>query len=361
MSLRRGVLMAWEGNPSSPAWARMLTGGLAPLGVAYGAVMSHRRRRHEVGKTRAEKIPAPVVSVGNLTLGGTGKTPAVAWMLEKLLARGRKPAVVSRGYGGRPRDVMVVGDGQGKRMPSPPAADEAAMLARRYPALPVLTGADRSFVARKAVEEFGADVVVLDDGFQHLALAREMDMVLLRGDHPFGNGRATPAGALREPVSALRCADAVLVMGACAARTRSEIRSLAPDAPVFAGNLEPHSLWNARGERTGLPDALGGARVVAVSGLGNPRAFERTLESLRVEVLAHHAYPDHAHYALADGVRLISSLRKTGADFILTTEKDGVKLSPLLQAVPLRILRVVMKVAEDAEATALVERKLSVS
>lgn len=361
MSLRRGVLAAWEGSPGSPAWARALTGGLAPLGAAYGAVMAVRRRRHEVGKSRAERIPAPVVSVGNLTLGGTGKTPAVAWLLEKLLAGGRKPAVVSRGYGGRPRDVMVVGDGKGARMPAPPAADEAAMLARRYPALPVLTGADRSFVARKAVEEFGADVVLLDDGFQHLALARQMDLVLLRGERPFGNGRVTPAGALREPVSALRCADAVLVTGECAARTRDEIRSLAPNAPVFAGSLEPHSLWDARGESAGLPDALAGARVVAVSGLGNPRAFERTLESLRVEALAHHAYPDHAHYALADGVRLISSLRKTGADFILTTEKDGVKLAPLLRGAPLRILRVVMRIDEDAEAAALVERKVSAS
>lgn len=358
MSFRRAVLMAWEDDPLSPIWSRALAKGLAPLGSVYGAAMAYRRRRYETGKNRAKKKPAPVLSVGNLTIGGTGKTPAVAWALEKLLSGGRKPAVVSRGYGGKSRDVMVVSDGEGGLMPSPPAADEAAMLARRYPGVPVLTGADRSFAARKAVEEFGADVVALDDGFQHLALSREMDLVLLRGNRPFGNGRATPAGALREPVSALGRADAVLVTGECPEQTRDEIQALAPDVPVFTGKLAPDSVLDARGEKTGAPDELEGAKVVAVSGLGNPGGFEKTLESLGVEVLAHHAYPDHARYAQADGARLVSSLGKTAADFILTTEKDAVKLAPLLGDAPLRVLRVVMKINEDAGLTALVEKKL---
>ncbi len=357
MSLRRGVLMAWEGNPSSPAWSRALARGLGPLGGLYGAAMAHRRRRYESGKARAAKNPATVVSVGNLTLGGTGKTPAVAWLVEKLIARGRKPAVVSRGYGGRPRDVMVVGDGKGRLMSAPPAADEAAMLARRYPGLLVLTGADRSFVAEKAVEEFGADVVVLDDGFQHLGLSRDMDLVVLRGDCPFGNGGVIPAGVLREPVSALTRADAVLVTGEFTDRTRREIQPLVPDIPLFTGRLEPDSLLDARGEKTGSPNELKGARVVAVSGLGNPHGFEKMLESLDVEVPAHHEYPDHAHYALADGVRLVSSLRKTKADFILTTEKDAVKLSPLLGDAPLRVLRVTMKIADEMNLAALIEKK----
>ena len=304
------------------------------------------------------KNSVPVISIGNLALGGTGKTPTVAWILAKLLSKGRKPAVVSRGYGGRPKDVMVVSDGEGSLMSAPPAADEAAMLARRYPDLPVLTGADRSLVTEKAVEEFGADVVVLDDGFQHLSLCRDMDVVLLRGDYPFGNGRVIPAGILREPVSALKRADAVLVTGECADRTRKEIQSLVGDIPIFTGRLEPDSLLDSRGEKIGMPDELRGARVVAVSGLGNPRGFEKMLESLNVELLAHHEYPDHAHYALADGVRLISSLKKTGADFILTTEKDAVKLSTLLSKTPLRILRVMMKINEDANLTALLDKKV---
>ena len=358
MSFRRGVLMAWEGNPLSPVWSRVLTKGFKPLGSIYGATMAYRRKRYEAGKVHVVKNSVPVISIGNLALGGTGKTPTVAWILAKLLSKGRKPAVVSRGYGGRPKDVMVVSDGEGSLMSAPPAADEAAMLARRYPDLPVLTGADRSLVAEKAAEEFGADVVVLDDGFQHLSLCRDMDVVLLRGDYPFGNGRVIPAGILREPVSALKRADAVLVTGECADRTRKEIQSLVGDIPIFTGRLEPDSLLDARGEKIGMPDELRGAKVVAVSGLGNPRGFEKMLESLNVELLAHHEYPDHAHYALADGVRLISSLKKTGADFILTTEKDAVKLSTLLSKAPLRILRVMMKINEDANLTALLDKKV---
>ncbi len=356
MSIRKSVLAAWEGDPAAPMWARAWASGLAPLGTVYGMAMARRRRRYEMGGARARKNPVPVVSVGNLALGGTGKTPTVAWLIERLLSSGRRPAVVSRGYGGRPRDVMVVGDGAGRLMSAPPAADEAAMLARRYPEVPVLTGADRAFVARKAAEEFGAEVVVLDDGFQHLALAREVDLVLLRGEAPFGNGRVFPAGVLREPASALGRADAILLTGG--ERARSQVLSLAPNVPVFTGSLAPDALLDANAEEAGAPDALRGARVVAVSGLGNPRGFERTLESLGVEVVVHHEYPDHANYALADGVRLVSSLKKTGADFILTTEKDAAKLSSLLREAPLRVLRVVMRIDAGADLARLIERKL---
>ncbi len=357
MSFRRGILQAWEGDPSSPAWARMLTKSLSPLGSLYGGAMARRRRRFESGKAGVSKIPVPVISIGNLTLGGTGKTPTVAWLVEQLMLKGQKPAVVSRGYGGRPKDVMVVGDGKGSLMAAPPAADEAAMLARRYPGLLVLTGAERSFVANKAVEEFGADVVVLDDGFQHLALHRDMDVVVVRGDCPFGNGKVVPAGALRESVSALERADAVLVTGECLDREREEIQSLIPDIPMCTGRLEPDAILDAGGEKTGLPDELQGAKVVAVSGLGNPHGFEKMLESLDVEITVHHEYPDHAHYALADGVRLVSSLQKTGAEFILTTEKDAAKLSRLLSKTPLRVLRVVMKIDDEMNLAGLIEKK----
>ena len=356
MSFRRGILKAWEGNPAAPAWSVALTKGLGPLGSLYGAAMANRRRRYESGKAGVTKNPVPVISIGNLTLGGTGKTPTVAWLVEKLISKGRKPAVVSRGYGGRPKDVMVVGDGRGSLMASPPAADEAAMLARRYPGLLVLTGADRSFVVNKAVEEFEADVVVLDDGFQHLALHRDMDVVVLRGDCPFGNGKVVPAGVLREPVSALKRADAVLLAGESADRTRENIQSFAPDIPMFTGHLEPDMFLDTRGGNTGTPDELKGARVVAVSGLGNPYGFEKMLESLDIEVMVHHEFPDHANYALADGVRLVSSLQKTEADFILTTEKDAAKLSPLLSKAPLRVLRVVMKIDDEMKLAGLIEK-----
>ena len=253
---------------------------------------------------------------------------------------------------------MVVGDGKGGLMSVPPAADEAAMLARRYPGLIVLTGVDRALVAEKAVEEFGADVVVLDDGFQHLALSRDVDVVILRGDCPFGNGKVIPAGILREPVSALNRADAVLVTGKCSDRAKKQIQSLAPNVPIFTGRLVADSLLDSRGEQVGVPEELKGAKVVAVSGLGNPHGFVKMLESLDVDARVHHEYPDHANYALADGVRLVSSMQKKEAEFILTTEKDAVKLSSLLSKVPLRVLRVMMKIDDEMNLFGLIEKKV---
>jgi len=353
---RDPLVMALEGEPDAPAWARAFAWWLAPAGILYRGGMALRRRLYEHGALASRSVPAPVLSVGNLTLGGTGKTPAVAWLIGRLLEAGLRPAVVSRGYRGGAAEVKVVGDGRGNFLPSPPAGDEAAMLARRFPSVPVLTGAVRADAAERAVREFGAEAIVLDDGFQHLALRRVWDLVLVRGERPWGNGRVFPAGALREPRSALRRAGAVLVMGRQGPGTGAEIASLAPGVPAFTGRLAPEALLDGEGRPAEGLESLRGRRIVAVSGIARPEGFAAMLAGLGAEITEHHAYPDHTAYGPLDAACLEESLRRTGADLLLTTEKDAVKLAPLLAGGPLRALRIGLEV-EEGETLARLARE----
>ncbi|MBI3025276.1 MAG: tetraacyldisaccharide 4'-kinase [Candidatus Tectomicrobia bacterium] len=348
---RDPLLMALDGEEGAPVWARAFAWWLAPAGAVYRAGMALRRRLYERGALPSRSVPAPVLSVGNLTLGGTGKTPAVAWVISRLLEAGRRPAVVSRGYRGGAAGVTVVGDGKGSVLSSPPAGDEAAMLARRFPQVPVLTGAVRSDAAERAVREFGAEVIVLDDGFQHLALRREWDLVLVRGERPWGNGRVFPAGALREPFSALRRASAILLTGEAQGEAGEKIASWAPHVPLFRAWLVPEGLLDGAGRPAGGLDALRGVRAVAVSGIARPEGFAAMLAGLGVAVAAHHAYPDHAAYGALEAGCLAESLRRAGADLLLTTEKDAVKLAPWLPGEAVRVLRVGLEI-EGAGALA---------
>ncbi|MFP6868999.1 MAG: tetraacyldisaccharide 4'-kinase [Nitrospinota bacterium] len=358
MSLRGSLLRALEGEESAPLWARAASASLAPAGWAYGGAMRLRRRLYASGWREAVSPPCPVISVGNLTLGGTGKTPAVAWVLSKLIEADRRPAVVSRGYGGEAEGVSVVSDGAGAVLSAPPASDEAVMLARMFPSVPAVAGRDRPAAVRCAAE-LGADVIVADDGFQHIALERALDLVVLRGEHPFGNGRVFPAGALREPAAALRSAGAVLLTGGessptVSERIREQIGALAPRAKVFEGSLRPVALLDISGRPAGSPADLSGAAVAAVSGIGNPAGFARTLEGLGARVLAHHIFPDHAAYGAGEAVRIASSLDASGVDFWVTTEKDAVKLGRFSDHPHFRVLRVEMEVREGAGLARLV-------
>ena len=340
--------MALEGEEGAPFWARVALAGLAPAGWLWGDVMRLRRSFYEAGFRSREQPTCPVVSVGNLTLGGTGKTPAVAWLLSRLIEAGERPAVVSRGYGGAGRGVRVVSAGQGDVLSSPPASDEAVLMARMFPSVPVVTGKDRPAAARRA-EEIGAGVIVADDGFQHLALRRCFDLVVLRGDRPFGNGRMFPAGPLREPLVAAQGAGAILITGEAAPGIREKVAALAPKARIFEGRLAPSALVGLDGLAAGKLDDLRGAGVVAVSGIGNPDGFLRTLAGLGANILKNLAFPDHAVYGENEVARITAAVKETGAELALATEKDAVKLVGLSGAGPFRALRVEMEIEGGGE------------
>ncbi len=354
---RGGLLLALEGDERAPLWARLALAGLAPAGWLWGDVMRLRRSLYEAGFGGSEQPACPVVSVGNLTLGGTGKTPAVAWLVSRLIEAGERPAMVSRGYGGKGREVRIVSEGRGNVLSSPPASDEAVLMARMFSSVPVVTGKDRPAAARRA-EALGAGVIVVDDGFQHLALKRSFDLVVLRGDLPFGNGRMFPAGLLREPLRALQRAGAILITGEAVPGIREKASSLAPEAEIFEGRLAPSALVNLEGLAIGSLDDLRGTGIVAVSGIGNPDGFLRTLEGLGAKILKNLAFSDHAVYGEVEVARIAAALKETGAELVVATEKDAVKLTDLPGTKPFRDLRVELEIEGGDELERLILNSL---
>ena len=322
-----------------PTLARL---GLWNLSLPYAAAIAVRNAAFDRGWMRSERAGVPVVSIGNLTVGGTGKTPAVEFVASWLRKRGLQVAILSRGYGAT--------DGPN---------DEALLLEENLPDVPHLQGKDRVRLARIAVEELESQFLVLDDGFQHRRLARDLDIVLVDATDPFGGGRLLPAGLLRESPKELRRADLVLLTR-CGmiepserANLRDRIRRLAGAAPIVETSFVPVSFMRVDHERRDIVDLVG-KRVLAFSGIGNPDAFRTTLSGLGVEVIEHRSFPDHHGYTREDVLELTRGAKTVCPDALVTTQKDLVKLQiGDLAEVPLYALRIEMRFesgAEDFEA-----------
>lgn len=288
--------------------------GLAMAAVPYRVGVACRDAAYRGHLKRVYRVERPVVSVGNITLGGTGKTPTVEWVARWFRRRDARVVLLSRGY-----------KGQGG------LNDEGLVLDQNLPDVPHLQDGDRVRLARIAVDELEAEVLVLDDGFQHRRLARDLDIVLLDALCPFGHGRMFPRGLLREPISALRRAHIVILSRAdlVDASTRERIRA---EAERHAGVLAwaeaahgPVDLVDGAGASREL-GFLKGKRVMAFCGIGNPEGFRRTLGLLGVEVGEVRVFPDHHGYAREDVESLGRWARESGAELVLTTQKDLVKL-----------------------------------
>jgi tetraacyldisaccharide 4'-kinase len=270
------------------------------LSLAYGAVSGSRRYLYAKQVRRSTQVPIPVVIVGNLTVGGTGKTPLVCWLTARLIERGFKPGVVTRGYGGTSGAVRLISPADDPKL----VGDESILLAGRTK-VPVAVGRDRPKAALRLVAE-GCDVIVSDDGLQHYALARDCEVVVIDGDRRFGNGWLLPAGPLRETRSRLAVADAIVVNGG---------RALLEGA--LSMRLEAKNAVGLSDGRVSALDDFSGTEVHAVAGIGNPERFFNMLRSHGIEVMGH---------PLADHARLTPQ----DIDFpddkpVLMTEKDAVK------------------------------------
>jgi tetraacyldisaccharide 4'-kinase len=336
------VRRAWSGKGIG---SRTLTGMLSPLSPAYFLGLT-------VNRARLRRLPrfesgVPVILVGNLTVGGTGKTPLVADIIRRLSNAGRRPAVVSRGYGGSLEGRRaVVSDGREVLLTARDAGDEPFMLARDLVGVPVVIGADRVDAGRYAVERLGADALVLDDGFQQRdRFPGAFAVVALNARDPFGNGRLLPAGPLREPRGALCDAHAFVLTHASAATTgiRDELKRLlsgfAPGAAIAETAHETDGLENpVDGSR--LPVSwLSGRRVLALSAIGYPLGFERTLAGAGAIVVSAAAV-DHHTWTARDLARAGSAATAAGCVAILTTAKDAVRLGgATLKGLPILVLR----------------------
>jgi len=294
----------WYGADSGPSL-------LQPLAWLYGAIIYLRRRAYSRGWLTSHRVGKPVVVVGNLTVGGTGKTPLVIWLARQLVARGLQVGIVSRGYGGSVRnEPRLVGETSSWQH----VGDEPVLLAHATGCATVV-GRDRVAAARTLVAR-GVDVILSDDGLQHLRLARTCELVVIDGSRGFGNSRVLPAGPLREPISRLAAVDLVVVNGAAEHRSLQSLESLNPKAVRMT--LLPGAAVRvaAQAERRRLED-FRGQPVHGVAGIGNPERFFRDLRGHGLEVIEH-PFPDHHAFTPGDVT--------FAADFpVLMTEKDAVK------------------------------------
>jgi len=312
--------------------------------AGYYAVQKVREKAYGWGVLSQHGAPVPVISVGNLLLGGTGKTPFVIFLARMLRNRGLKPAVVSRGYKGTSREpYLVVGDGSsGQPLVGPDACgDEPYLIAKRLPDVPVIVGRKRIYPVRAAHELYGCNVVVLDDGFQHLALKRDADIVLLNGseDHMF------PWGRLREPLSALRRAEIVILMagGTIPASVADYVRG-----PIFNCRPVPSGLASGSGLQSLVrSDTLSVHEVILASGIAIPARFRDTAEKLGWIVVDHYSFPDHHRFTDKE---LRSILDRAAGLPVVVTEKDWVKLPAWFKEMDqVAALRIEM-VLDDEEA-----------
>ncbi|HHL39641.1 MAG TPA: tetraacyldisaccharide 4'-kinase [Deltaproteobacteria bacterium] len=317
------VVRDWMNRERIPAPAHALLYGLS---LGYGAAVAARSALYERGVFRSRSLDCRVVSVGNLTVGGTGKTPVTMYVASRLRRMGRRVAILSRGYGGSVKETAVVSDGSAVLLGPAEAGDEPCLMARRLEGVPVLVGPERLRTGERAVREFSADVVVLDDGFQHLALRRDLDILLVDGRRGLGNGHLLPRGLLREPPQAAVRAGLVMVKEPRGGE-RPPFLPARLRAPVVGFHYRPASLREVHGGGRLDTAALRGARVAALCALADPDSFVRTLEELGAAVSSRLFYPDHHAYTPADMERIAAASR--GADLCVTTEKDAVKLAQL--------------------------------
>jgi len=308
---------------------------LALRGAAagYAAGLVGRETIYRLGVVRPQRVAAKVVSVGNITLGGTGKTPAVIHLAKRYRAAGERVAILIRGHGGdQLAGVNVVHDGFERLLSVAQVGDEAVLLADRLGDVPVLAGKDRRLTAAEAVEAYGATVLVLDDAFQYRRLAIDTQIVLLDATRPFGTGRLFPAGTLRDPPSYLKRADQLWLSrldhpeAVAPEALTARLATIAPSVPVFRSHHTPARLWQFPSGAELPLSSLAGQKVMGMAGIGNPGAFWATLRGLGVAELVEAPFPDHHFYQQPDIAGAVKLAVERGCGAVVTTEKDAVRL-----------------------------------
>jgi len=315
----------------------------------------------------APELSCKIISIGNITTGGTGKTPAVQWLAHLLQAQDKRVAVVARGYGGRLSQAgAIVSNGQQVLLNAADAGDEPVLHAKALPGVPVVIGRDRAAAVQMAVQQFGTEIVILDDGFQYWSLPRDLDVVLLDARRPFANGRLLPSGHLREPPLALRRADTLLLTRSDLATerqratARANIEKITP-APLFEATHAPVALRDESNGSTVALKSLHSAPICAVSALADNEAFCTSLQACGAQVLMQVGRRDHHRWREAEVQYIAARARARGAEAIVTTEKDAVKMkADWVQPLPLWSLVIELRIADEAALQAFILNRLQV-
>ena len=343
----------WWRDGAAPG--RPLLAILALAEVGFRAGVAVRSALHESGLARPAVAPVPVISIGNLTVGGAGKTPVTLAVAERLRARGRNVAILSRGYGARRGGARVVGDGRRVLLTEEEAGDEPLLLARRLSGAAVLCGPRRADLAARAVGELGADVLVLDDGFQHRALARDLDVVVLDAASPTGNGRLLPRGPNREPWDALGRAHLAWISRADQAGA-PEVEALRTRLLRATGRPPVESRHAVRDVLDGVltrafgAGALDGRRVLLLCALARPDGFRRTLSAMGAQVVAERVFRDHHRFTPDELEEALRAAGEARCDAVATTEKDAVRLPARIATDPRwRVVRIDVELLAGAD------------
>jgi tetraacyldisaccharide 4'-kinase len=312
-----------------------------PFSPVYSLLMRIRSRMFAAGLFKSQQMEVPVLSVGNLTMGGTGKTPIVRYIAQFLATHGYRPAIISRGYGGKACGrINVVSDGLNLLMDAQQAGDEPRLLAESLPNIPVLTGVVRSDPCRFAIDHFGSDILILDDGFQHLAVARDIDLVLFNASTLTENHRVFPGGELREPFSALARGDAFIITGfADELRPQTDrfcqfLRNNFPKTPIFFSKYIPSGCREGNNPSISSIDKLP-SPLYGFCGIAKPDGFRRTLIDCGLQLKGFTALNDHQSYSPELLQKISNTAISAGAKALITTEKDMVKLRTTLLPLPL--------------------------
>jgi tetraacyldisaccharide 4'-kinase len=348
---------------------------LAPLGALYSAATRVRRALYKAGALRVHKISAPVISVGNITTGGTGKTPLVEWVARAVAKEGRRVCILTRGYGrARESKRVVVSDGEHIFADAKEGGDEPRLLAENLRGVAaVVSDADRVTAARWAVETLKSEVFILDDGFQHLRIARNLDMVVVDATNPWGGGKLLPRGRLREPLRELARADCIILTRCEQANDidslRKQAQRLSGASPILLSHtrtrmLRPLNAEMVKGIVSGLsshPSSLRPHPFLAFCAIGNPASFYKHLKKDGYTLKLTRAFADHHAYTQRDIDNLISDAQRAGALALLTTAKDAVKLRSLRFDLPCYVLEIELEFDDEDKLHSLIREAISKS
>jgi tetraacyldisaccharide 4'-kinase len=351
-------VMTSKGNPPIPSLASLLYG----ISIFYGLAQRLRAAcyRHQILPSR--ELPCKVISIGNLTVGGTGKTPMTIYVAGEIRRAGLNVVIVSRGYkGGFEKSGGIVSDGRTLLMDAELAGDEPYMIACRLKGVPVVVGKNRFAAGMQAISKFQPDVIVLDDAFQHLKLKRDLDLVLLDHRHPFGNCRLLPRGVLREPVSALTRSAACILTRCRAGAAETPMSSVAgiqvlvPGIPMFTSSHVPYWYAVHKGEHNSFEavsdvfsaddcEPIKDRKVFCFSGIARNDDFRETVKDLGFKVTGFLEFSDHHPYTEKDLATILGCAGNTGAGRLITTEKDHARIT-LKAPLPMGLIVVGVKVS----------------
>ncbi len=332
-------------------WIKVLLFPLYLLSLPYGGVVRARGLFYALGLKKPKRLPCPVISVGNITVGGTGKTPLVMALAKGLMDRGIPVAILSRGYKGKKASGPLVGDGRIVSLSPEESGDEPFLMAKSLKDIPVFVAKDRFATGRMALQRFNVRGLLLDDGYQHLRLYRDLNILLVDSHVGFGDQHLLPRGILREPLPYLRRANLFLLTKVedpeeCRS-LETTLRDFQPSSPIFHSHYEPIGLIGLAEEWEEL-HSLKGKRALVFSGIANPVYFSSLVKKCGMEIVKEISFPDHHFYTAKD----LASLEKEGkgTDWFVTTEKDMVKLMGLnIVDLPIRALRIEVRIWREEE------------